>query len=157
EGRRLLEAILHAVREAAPDLFLGVRVSGDSEAGSTIATVAAEEGVDYVSVALGESSSYLGSVGIVPAAPRPGVALVAHVARFRLGPTLIATSRIVDPAHADALIASGAIDAAGMTRALIADPDLPRKAAEGGGRILRCIGCNVCIAHYHAATPIACA
>jgi pyruvate/2-oxoglutarate dehydrogenase complex dihydrolipoamide dehydrogenase (E3) component len=45
-----------------------------------------------------------------------------------------------------------------MTRALITDPDLPRKAAEGrSAEVLRCIGCNVCIAHYHAGTPIACA
>jgi 2,4-dienoyl-CoA reductase-like NADH-dependent reductase (Old Yellow Enzyme family) len=43
-----------------------------------------------------------------------------------------------------------------MTRALITDPDLPRKAADGRAEdVLRCIGCNVCIAHYHAAIPIA--
>jgi NADPH-dependent 2,4-dienoyl-CoA reductase/sulfur reductase-like enzyme len=44
-----------------------------------------------------------------------------------------------------------------MTRALIADPDLGRKAAEGRLEdVLRCIGCNACIAHYHAGTGIAC-
>ena len=44
-----------------------------------------------------------------------------------------------------------------MTRALITDPDLPRKAADGAlDEVLRCIGCNACIAHYHAGTPIAC-
>jgi len=44
-----------------------------------------------------------------------------------------------------------------MTRALITDPDLPRKAAEGRiDDVLRCIGCNACIAHYHAGTGIAC-
>ncbi len=43
-----------------------------------------------------------------------------------------------------------------MTRALIADPDLPGKARAAEIRsILRCIGCNACIAHYHAGTPIA--
>ena len=45
-----------------------------------------------------------------------------------------------------------------MTRALITDPDLPAKAAAGRAEeIVRCIGCNVCIAHYHAGTPIVCA
>ena len=36
---------------------------------------------------------------------------------------------------------------------------MPRKARDGRTRttILRCIGCNVCIAHYHAETPIRCA
>jgi len=156
DGRRFLAAVLRAVRAAAPQLCLGVRVSGDSERGLEIAEAAAAEGVDYVSVALGDSSTYLGSVGIVPPPPLEEDVVVAHVGRFRLGPPLIATSRIVDPEHAERLIADGILDAVGMTRALIADPDLPAKAASGR-RILRCIGCNTCIAHYHAGTAIACA
>ena len=45
-----------------------------------------------------------------------------------------------------------------MTRALITDPELPSKARRGrADDVLRCIGCNACIAHYHAGTPIACA
>jgi NADPH-dependent 2,4-dienoyl-CoA reductase/sulfur reductase-like enzyme len=45
-----------------------------------------------------------------------------------------------------------------MTRALITDPEMPRKAAEGRlDEVLRCIGCNACIAHYHAGTQLACA
>jgi pyruvate/2-oxoglutarate dehydrogenase complex dihydrolipoamide dehydrogenase (E3) component len=60
--------------------------------------------------------------------------------------------------EAERLIADGRCDAAGMTRALITDPDLPRKARDGMlDDVLRCIGCNACIAHYHAGTPIACA
>ena len=45
-----------------------------------------------------------------------------------------------------------------MTRALIVDPAMPLKLQNGRhDELLRCIGCNVCIAHYHAGTPIACA
>jgi 2,4-dienoyl-CoA reductase-like NADH-dependent reductase (Old Yellow Enzyme family)/thioredoxin reductase len=158
DGRAFLVAVLGAVRGAAPSLGLGVRVSGDSTAGLAIAEVAASEGADYISVALGESSSYLGSVGIVPPPPIDEDVVARHVGRFRLGPKLIATSRIVDPAHAEELIARGIVDGLGMTRALIADPELPQKAASGRtGSILRCIGCNACIAHYHAGTAIACA
>src|SRR4029453_17530959 len=81
-----------------------------------------------------------------------------HARRFRLGPALIATSRIVDPAHADDLIARGVVDAVGVTGALIAASELPQKARSGhADEILRCIGCNACIAHYHAGTEIACA
>ena len=84
--------------------------------------------------------------------------VVAHAERFRVGLPLIANSRIVDPEHAERLIAGGIVDAVGMTRALIADPDLLAKAGAGESRrILRCIGCNTCIAHYHAGTAIACA
>jgi 2,4-dienoyl-CoA reductase-like NADH-dependent reductase (Old Yellow Enzyme family) len=156
DGRRFLRAVLQAVRAAAPDLCLGVRVSGDSDVGHEIAEAAVGEGVDYVSVALGDSSTYLGSVGIVPPPPIEENAVARHAEGFRLGPPLIATSRIVDPERADRLIAGGTVDAVGMTRALIADPELPVKTA-AGRRILRCIGCNTCIAHYHAGTAIACA
>ena len=71
---------------------------------------------------------------------------------------LIATSRIHEPAEAEALLAAGAADAVGMTRALIADPDLPRRLVEGreDERIL-CTGCNQgCIGHYHLGLPISC-
>ena len=156
DGRTLLTAVLRAVREAAPQLCLGVRVSGDSKRGPEIAEAAVAERVDYLSVALGDSSTYLGSVGIVPPPPVEDDAVAAHVERFRLGVPVIATSRIVDPESAERLITGGLVDAVGMTRALIADPELPAKAGTGR-RILRCIGCNTCIAHYHAGTGIACA
>ena len=71
---------------------------------------------------------------------------------------LIATSRIHEPAEAEALLAAGAADAVGMTRALIADPDLPRRLIDDreDERIL-CTGCNQgCIGHYHLGLPISC-
>jgi 2,4-dienoyl-CoA reductase-like NADH-dependent reductase (Old Yellow Enzyme family)/thioredoxin reductase len=157
DGSVFLREVLRGIRAAAPALAVGVRVSGDSPHGPAIAEAAVSEGVDYVSVALGESSTYLGSVGIVPPSPVPEDAVAEHVAPFRLGPPVIATSRIVDPERAEALLGAGTAEAVGMTRALIADPELPAKAFAGNARaILVCIGCNVCIAHYHAGTPIAC-
>ena len=157
DGSAFLRAVLRAIRAAAPSLALGVRVSGDSPYGRPIAEVAVSEGVDYVSVALGESSSYLGSVGIVPPAPVPDAVIGEHASAFRLGPPVVATSRIVDPERGEALLDAGVADAVGMTRALIADPELPAKAFAGKARsILLCIGCNACIAHYHAGTPIGC-
>jgi 2,4-dienoyl-CoA reductase-like NADH-dependent reductase (Old Yellow Enzyme family)/thioredoxin reductase len=156
-GPRLLLAVVDVVRSAAPGLALGVRFSADSEAAAAVAPELAGA-VDYVSIALGDSSTYRGSTGIVPPPPVEESAIAAYAAPFRVGPPLIATSRIVDPVAADALVGSGVADAVGMTRALIADPDMPRKAAEGRAEdVLRCIGCNTCIAHYHAGTPIACA
>jgi 2,4-dienoyl-CoA reductase-like NADH-dependent reductase (Old Yellow Enzyme family)/thioredoxin reductase len=155
-GPALLLAVIEAVRRAAPDLALGVRLSADSAAAASVAPVLAGR-VDYLSVALGESSTYRGSSGIVPPPPAPENAIAEHAGPFKVGPPLVAASRILDPGEADRLIEDGVADALGMTRALITDPDLPRKAAEGRpGAVLRCIGCNACIAHYHAGTPIAC-
>ena len=157
EPARFLLEVLASVRAAAPGLALGVRLSADSEAAQAVAGEVAGR-VDYLSVALGASSTYRGSTGIVPPPPVPENAIAARTAAFQIGPPLVATSRIVDPVEADRHVAGGRCDATGMTRALITDPELPRKAREGRlDDVLRCIGCNACIAHYHAGTPIACA
>ena len=145
------------MRAAAPELVLGVRLSADAPAAVGVAGALGGR-VDYLSLALGESSTYRGSVGIAPPPPFPENAVAELTGPFRGGPPVIATTRVVDPAAADRLIREGRADAVGMTRALITDPHLPRKSREGRLRdVLRCIGCNACIAHYHAGTPIACA
>jgi 2,4-dienoyl-CoA reductase-like NADH-dependent reductase (Old Yellow Enzyme family)/thioredoxin reductase len=158
DGAEFLRAALRAVRDAAPGLALGVRVSADSPRAARIAEVAGEEGVDYLSAALGRSSSYLGSTYIVPPPPVVENAVAEALAGLPRSVPVIATSRIVDVEAAERIVASGAADAVGMTRALIADPSLPAKArGDDREEVVRCIGCNVCIAHYHAGTTIACA
>jgi 2,4-dienoyl-CoA reductase-like NADH-dependent reductase (Old Yellow Enzyme family)/thioredoxin reductase len=157
EPSRFLLAVLAAVRADAPGLAVGVRLSADSEAARAVAAEIAGH-VDYIGLALGDSSTYVGSTGIVPPPPVPENAISALTAPFQVGPPLVATSRIVDLVEADRLIGEGRCDAVGMTRALITDPDMPRKAQAGKfDAVVRCIGCNACIAHYHAGTPIACA
>jgi 2,4-dienoyl-CoA reductase-like NADH-dependent reductase (Old Yellow Enzyme family)/thioredoxin reductase len=155
EPSRFLLAVVRAIRAAAPDLCLGVRLSADSTPAQRMAPHLGEE-VDYLSCALGESPSYLGSTLIVPPPPLRDNLIEQYVAPFRVGLPVIATSRVVDPVEANALVASGAADALGMTRALIADPELPAKARTGR-KITRCIGCQACIAHYHAGEAIRCA
>ena len=148
--------VLGAARAAAPGLALGVRLSADSEAARAIAPTVAPL-VDYLHLAIGNSATFVGSTGIAPPPPTPRNA-APLTEPFRLGPPVLATTRIVDPAEADDLIASGVADAVGMTRALITDPQLPRKVRSGDvDAVVRCIGCNACIAHYHAETPIRCA
>ncbi|MEJ0084122.1 MAG: NADPH-dependent 2,4-dienoyl-CoA reductase [Pseudomonadota bacterium] len=56
---------------------------------------------------------------------------------------VIATNRFNAPDGAEALLASGAADLVSMARPLLADPELPRKAAEGReDEINTCIACN---------------
>ena len=157
DGTRFIREALEAVREAAPGLALGVRLSADSP--SAQAAVRDLSGlVDYVHIAIGNSATFDGCVNIVPPPTVPRNEIAGLAGPFRVGPPLIATSRVVDPRDADRLIGEGVADAIGMNRALITDPEMPRKAREGAtGEILRCIGCNACIAHYHAETPIRCA
>jgi 2,4-dienoyl-CoA reductase-like NADH-dependent reductase (Old Yellow Enzyme family)/thioredoxin reductase len=148
--------VLGAVRAEAPGLALGLRLSADSPAARAIAPRVVGL-VDFLHLAIGHSATFIGSTGIAPPPPTPRNAAAELTGPFRLGVPVLATTRIVDPGEADALIASGAADAVGMTRALITDPDLPRKVRAGQvDSVLRCIGCNACIAHYHAETPIRC-
>ena len=157
EGSRFVIESLEAVREAAPGLALGVRLSADSPPAQAVVSELAGL-VDYVHIAIGNSSTFDGCVNIVPPPTVPRNAIADLAAPFRVGKPLIATSRVLDPADADRLIGEGVADAFGMNRALITDPQMPRKARTGhADTILRCIGCNVCIAHYHAETPIRCA
>jgi 2,4-dienoyl-CoA reductase-like NADH-dependent reductase (Old Yellow Enzyme family) len=157
EPTRALLEVIAAVRDAAPGLALGVRLSGDSPAAREIVKHLSDV-IDYVHVTTGNSSTFDGAVGIVPPPPLPRNVVEPLTADFRVGPPVIATARVVTAEDANEMISRGAADAVGMTRALITDPDLPAKTRAGrGSEVLRCIGCNACIAHYHAETPLRCA
>jgi 2,4-dienoyl-CoA reductase-like NADH-dependent reductase (Old Yellow Enzyme family) len=161
---------LRAIRaEVGREIAVGVRLSANDLApGGQERADLAEIGaalratglIDFVSLALGHSASYAGSTLVVPPPPVALDAIAEHLpdAVPADGVRTIATTRIVDLEHAERLVASGRADLVGMTRALIADPDLARKArAVDGPHVVECIGCNqACIAHYHAGVPIGC-
>jgi 2,4-dienoyl-CoA reductase-like NADH-dependent reductase (Old Yellow Enzyme family) len=165
---RFLREVLAAMRDGiGPDGAVGARLSADelSPDGADPADVLEaaialdREGlVDYISVTLGGSASYVGSTYIVPPPPIAAdeIAAAARPIAEAVRVPVIATSRIAEPAVAERLLADGVCDAVGMTRALIADPAMPRKAQAGEAPTL-CIGCNQgCIGHYHAGLPITC-
>ena len=71
---------------------------------------------------------------------------------------MIATGRINEPRVAERLLAEGAANLCGMTRAQICDPELAAKAREGRADTIRvCIACNqACIGHGAKGAPISC-
>ncbi|HYX87293.1 MAG TPA: FAD-dependent oxidoreductase [Gaiellales bacterium] len=165
---RFLREVLEAMRAGfGPNGAIGCRLTDEStsaEGTDTEDVLAAAESLsrtgaaDYISVALGSSPTYRGSTWIVPPSPAPRNAVegFARAVKARTSVPVIAAGRVVDPADAERLIAEGACDAVGMTRAQIADPELARRA-RSGLPVTRCIGCNQgCIGHYHAGVPIAC-
>jgi 2,4-dienoyl-CoA reductase-like NADH-dependent reductase (Old Yellow Enzyme family) len=158
EEPRFLTEVLDAVRAGSGGrLTLGLRLSADSPAARAVVRHFRPL-VDYLHVAIGNSATFDGCVNIVPPLPAPRNVIAELTGPFQVGVPLIATTRVVDPADADRMIGAGVADAFGMNRALITDPDMPRKARAGhADTIIRCIGCNACIAHYHAETPIRCA
>lgn len=137
----LFVAVVRAVRAAVgPDYPLWARVGAfeaHREPGQRIddALVAMglgiDAGLDAIHVtAYGEPMVATGIVdGHTP--HRPG-ALLQHAARVKreLGTTVVAMGRLT-PEAAEQAIADGAADVIAMGRPLIADPDLPRRLAEG--------------------------
>jgi 2,4-dienoyl-CoA reductase-like NADH-dependent reductase (Old Yellow Enzyme family) len=169
DPNRFLREVLERVRAAAGDGVVGLRISVDEmsheglrpdEALAACATVAAAGLIDYVSVIAGSSATLAGSVHIVPpmAIATGYTAPLAERVRAVVGVPVLVGGRINEPQIAERLIAAGQADACAMTRALVCDPDLPRKAAEGRlDEIRACVGCNqACIGHFHAGYPISC-
>jgi 2,4-dienoyl-CoA reductase-like NADH-dependent reductase (Old Yellow Enzyme family) len=167
---RFLAESLAAARSAAGEgLALGIRISVDEveQDGLTPAEVTdacralAEMGaIDYVNVTLGSMAGLGGSIHVVPPMEIASgyVAPAAGSLRAALGLPVLVAGRINQPQVAERVLSDGLADLCGMTRALIADPEMPNKAAGGAAEDIRaCIGCNqACIGHFHAGTPISC-
>jgi 2,4-dienoyl-CoA reductase-like NADH-dependent reductase (Old Yellow Enzyme family) len=166
--------VLEAVRAASGDgLTVGVRLSADElvpggldpAATAQVAARFDESGlVDFVSLVLGHSAYPAASTWIAPPPPASADAIFEPAATVRAAlrrerTALIAATRIVDLAAAERLVAGATADLVGMTRALIADPDLLAKTIDGRAEeVIECVGCNQsCIGHYHAGLPIGCA
>lgn len=71
---------------------------------------------------------------------------------------VLSVCNIKEPAAAEALLEQGACDVVGVARALLADPDWPRKAFSGREDEIRtCIGCLCCFAEICKMKRIRCA
>jgi 2,4-dienoyl-CoA reductase-like NADH-dependent reductase (Old Yellow Enzyme family) len=167
---RLLREIGDAVRAALPDdRVAGLRISGDEigpeglrpdETLEIIEALGADGVFDYVNVIAGSSATLGGSVHIVPPMNiDPGyVAPFAQAVKERVDMPVFVAGRINQPQKAEAIIASGQADMCGMTRAMIADPEMANKAAAGRTDDIRaCIACNqACIGHILEGFGLSC-
>ncbi len=166
--RRFLGETIAAIRaRIAPEIVLGLRISGEEKdadgltASESLETIAAlATGLDYVSVVAGSSASFAGAVHIVPpmAIGTGYVAPFAAAAKAAAGIPIFVAGRINQPQIAERILAEGAADMIGMTRAMICDPEMPNKAKAGKTEDIRaCIACNqACIGHFHLGFPISC-
>ncbi|HVO04001.1 MAG TPA: FAD-dependent oxidoreductase [Candidatus Cybelea sp.] len=165
---RFLREIIAAIRRIAGEaLIVGMRISGDEKdfAGlqdsEALEVMQALEGsLDYYSIVAGSSASFGGAVHIAaPMAFEHGyVAPFAAAAKAKVKTPIFVAGRINQPQDAERILASGQTDMVGMTRALICDPEMPRKAQAGRLDDVRaCIACNqACIGHFHLGYPISC-
>jgi 2,4-dienoyl-CoA reductase-like NADH-dependent reductase (Old Yellow Enzyme family) len=172
---RLPSEVLAAVRAAVgPDYPVGVRFDGEEAIkggyGLTdaryIALRFAQLGADWLSISAGGKfedavqkageplypyTGYSGDRTMPPATYQDGanVYLAEGIKRFvnahGYATPVITTGKINTPDLAERLLRQGQADLVGFARALLADPDWPRKAREGrADTIVRCIYGNIC-------------
>src|SRR5215813_12302025 len=165
-----MEVLRETRRRVGRDFVVGARISGDefTRGGLTAADMAeiarrltASGLVDFLSIIGGGAHTYELQAAAVPNmsyATGVFVPLAAAIKQAVPGMPIFHASRIVDPVHADRTVAAGQIDVVGMTRALIADPELPQKAREGRLDDIRtCVGANEgCIDRIYLGKPVTC-
>ncbi len=98
-------------------------------------------GVDGLSINVGWHEAQMPQ--IVTKVPRGAFAYLARNIKDQVQIPVVAGHRINDPETARELIGQGWCDAVAMGRALIADPELPNKAAVGNERqLVHCVACG---------------
>jgi 2,4-dienoyl-CoA reductase-like NADH-dependent reductase (Old Yellow Enzyme family) len=167
---RFLKQIIAAVRDAIGEsMVLGIRISVDElehdgmdsgESGEICKCLDELVALDYFSVVAGSMAGLGGSVHVVPPmmVEHAYTAPLANSIKQITNKPVFVAGRINQPQIAEQVLANGQADMCGMTRALIADPDMPNKVIAGELDDIRaCIGCNqACIGHYQFGTPISC-
>lgn len=147
--RFAVEIISNIKRKAGSDFPIIFRLSGKElvPGGMTIedtmaaAIILEQAGADAIHISAGVYGSRF--FIIPPAAVSHGwiTDLAAEVKKVVSIP-VITVGRINDPLIAESIIIAGKADLVAMGRASLADPDLPKKAANGDfGDIIYCIGC----------------
>jgi 2,4-dienoyl-CoA reductase-like NADH-dependent reductase (Old Yellow Enzyme family)/thioredoxin reductase len=166
EGRlRLpLEVIRHIRSKVGPGFPILVRISGDEflpggqslEESKRIASLLVEGGVDAVQVSAGTGNNFW--VVVPPTgSPEAPNAFLAEQIKKEVKVPIICVGRIHHPWVAESLLKNGKADMVAMGRALVADPELPNKAARGAwDEIAPCVGDSMCLVFVQMEQKISC-
>ncbi len=143
---RLIEGIRQAVGE---EFVLGYRMSGSEhvegglglEESVQVAKRLEKEGIDYLHLSSGCYRAFKLSF------PEQEGALLPEAQSFKAALSIpVICPNIHDPRTAEKALEEGAIDMASLSRALLADPEWPRKAKEGRFEEINCcVFCYTCV------------
>ena len=143
---RLIGEVLRAVRDAVgPEFIIGVRHSGDHfvpgglsrEELLEVARLVDGLGIaDYWMVSGSNTETLKYEAMVTPSLYHPHGLFneLAALTRSVVKVPVIVAGRVCTVEQAEAALAAGVCDLVGMTRALIADPELPRKTMRGSAR-----------------------
>jgi 2,4-dienoyl-CoA reductase-like NADH-dependent reductase (Old Yellow Enzyme family)/thioredoxin reductase len=118
-----------------------------------------EAGLDGLHISAGISMQAEPYTWMNPPTAFPQGAFIAdaRAIKERVRIPVIGVGKIRDPWFAEKVLQAGQADFIALGRTLIADPEWPRKAAEGReGEIRRCISCNRCLRIMYR-LPVRCA
>lgn len=115
-----------------------------------------ENGADAISVNVGWHEARVPQ--IVTSVPRGAFAYLFRGIKDLVDVPIIGSHRINDVVTARELLIDGMCDMVGMGRALIADPDLPKKIIENREKeIIHCVACGQgCFDHLFVMQPVEC-
>jgi 2,4-dienoyl-CoA reductase-like NADH-dependent reductase (Old Yellow Enzyme family)/thioredoxin reductase len=150
---RFAHEVLEAIREViGEEYILGVTLSGDhfvsgglgiEDCAEIAVSLAAGGALDYLAIGNSGYQALHLNIPTMDVARGFGGRFAAAVRAAEPDALVIAEGRISTPEIGERLLADGACDLVGMTRALIADPELPNKAKAGRlSEIRPCIACN---------------
>ena len=156
--------VIRAVREAVGDYPIILRLGGNDLVPesctnaeiSDFAALAEKAGVDLFNVTGGWHQSRVPQItGDLPAG---GFSYLAEGIKAKVSVPVSASNRVNDPLLAEKILAMEQADMVTMGRALLADPELPKKAKSGRSAQIRpCMGCNQgCLANTFFDRPIEC-
>ena len=166
---RFLVELLESVRAELDDgQILGCRLPGDEfEPGGLdleqmieVCRTLAERGlVDYLNIIAHTNFTPTGRSKHWAPTPTPHGVFVdlAAAIKAEVSVPVFTVGRVVDPLHAERIVAQGKADMVGMTRAHICDPAIVSKIKNRQRQQIRpCVGANTCIAKRYAGKPIRC-
>ena len=149
--------VIRAVREAVgPDFIIGARMTFDEQRpvgleedeALRIAEDITGAGIDFVSLIRGSIGTDADLARMIPpmaTQAAPHLEFAGQI-KQKLSVPVMHAARIADVATARYAITEGLLDLVGMTRALMADPELPNKVRTGRAYEIRpCVGANMCI------------
>lgn len=160
--------VAKAVREAVGDDFaLIFRLSAkEYEEGSyeleealALGKKLRDAGVDILHVSAGTTEGPQSSLYCIQpqAMPEACLAQFAETFKTEVGLPVIGVGRISRPETAEQLLRDNKVDLVAMGRALLADPEWPKKVKDGIRMPIRqCIACNQCIEAISNQEPITC-
>ena len=158
--------VVRACRAAAGNMPISFRMNGDECAAGgfglddacTLAPLLERAGADILHVSGGSHRSRpCAVITCAPMAYPDGIFLLQAAVKRAANLPIIAVGRLHDPHVAEQALTGGNADLVAVGRALLEDPEWPRKVTDGRTADIRpCLACNTCVMELRSGRPVGC-